>query len=189
MTARWTIDPLRWNGWGMSPTPRDDVPVTAGPIAPGIRVSPHFTFAELTATDHREFLELQADPPWQVRANLVRLAYDLLEPARALVGPLRVNSGYRCAPLNAAIGGSKTSRHMDGLAADVFPLEMDMRDAYRRLAESGVPLYQIIWEYGRWTHLGAALHGQQPRGERLAIYAPGHYEPWDPADPRFRGVT
>lgn len=159
-----------------------------GPVPRGARVSPHFSFAELTTTEHRDVLRQQADPPPEVRANLVRLAVDLLEPAREIVGPLRVNSGYRCPRLNAAIGGSLTSRHMDGLAADVFPLDMDISDAYERLAQSGIPFDQIIFEFGRWLHLGAAAHGAEPRLQRLAIYASGKYERWNPQDPRFRGV-
>lgn len=149
-------------------------------------VSPHFTFTELTRTNHRAYLEEQAAPPPQVRANLVRLAVDLLEPARELVGPLRVNSGYRCPGLNAAIGGSTTSAHMQGLAADIVPLEMDLRDAFTRLAKSGLPLDQLIFEFSRWIHVGGAAHAHQPRGQRLAIYEPGAYEPWRPNDPRFR---
>lgn len=160
-----------------------------GPILPGTRVSPHFSFAELTTTEHRDFLDLQADPPWQVRANLVRLAYDLLEPARALVGPLRVNSGYRCPALNVAIGGSRTSAHMDGLAADVFPLEMDLVDAYERIRDCSLPIDQAILEFGRWLHLGAALHGQEPRRRALMIFTPGHYEQFVSSDPRVRGLA
>jgi hypothetical protein len=160
-----------------------------GQVPGGTRVSPHFTFAELTTTEHRDFLYEQADAPPQVRANLLRLAVDLLEPARALVGPLRVNSGYRCPGLNAAIGGSKTSRHMDGLAADVFPLELDLVDAFERLAQSGVAFDQLIFEFGRWIHVGGAPHGHEPRLQRLAIYEPGRYERWTPADPRFRGCA
>ncbi len=160
-----------------------------GQILAGARVSPHFTFAELVTTEHVEFLEEQEAAPAQVRANLVRLAIDLLEPARALVGPLRVNSGYRCPALNAALPGhSKTSRHMDGLAADVFPLEMDLRDAFERLAQSGLAFDQLIFEFSRWIHVGAALHGQEPRLQRLAIYEPARYERWDPSDPRFRAA-
>lgn len=155
------------------------------PIPPGTRVSPHFSAAELTATDHRDFLWEQARPPPQIRMNLARLAADLLEPARALVGRLRVNSGYRCPALNATIGGSKTSAHMHGLAADVFPLDMELHDAFERLAESGLPFDQLIFEFSRWIHVGAPLHGKQPRGERLAIFEPGAYVRWAAADPRY----
>jgi zinc D-Ala-D-Ala carboxypeptidase len=149
------------------------------------RVSEHFTFAELTITEHRDFLDEQADAPPQVRANLVRLAVDLLEPVRALVGPLRVNSGYRCRGLNSAIGGSRTSAHVDGLAADVVPVDLDLRDAYVLLAESPLPFDQLIYEFGRWIHIGGARHGAAPRRECLAIYQAGGYVRWSRADPRF----
>jgi zinc D-Ala-D-Ala carboxypeptidase len=153
------------------------------------RVSPHFTFAELTTTDHRAFLAEQADPPAQVRANLVRLGADLLEPALAQVGPLRVNSGYRCPGLNAAIGGSETSAHMEGLAADVVPLETNLGAAFEQLALSGLPLDQLIFEFGRWIHIGAAKHGRPPRGELLMIFEAGRYEQWRATDPRFRALA
>ena len=160
-----------------------------GVIPPGARVSEHFSFAELTTTDHRDFLDEQADAPPQVRANLVRLAVDLLEPARSLVGPLRVNSGYRCPGLNRAIGGSLTSAHMDGLAADLCPLEMHMVDAYERILQSSLPFDQLILEWGRWIHLGAARHAQEPRRQALMIWAPGKYEKFASSDPRVRGVA
>lgn len=151
------------------------------------KVSPHFTLAELTTTDHREFLAQQADPPPDVRRNLVRLCFDLLEPARGLLGPLHVNSGYRCPELNAAIpGSSRTSAHMLGCAADVVPLDVDLRDAMVRLAASGLPFDQLIWEYGHWVHIGAPWGGNLPRGQRLAIWTPGHYEEWSAEDPRFQ---
>lgn len=149
------------------------------------RVSPHFTFAELTRTEHRDFLDEQADAPPAVRANLVRLCVDLLEPARAIVGPLRVNSAYRCPGLNAAIGGSRGSRHMDGLAADVYPLTMPLHEAFTLLAQSSLPFDQIIFEFNRWIHIGGARHAHHARGQRLAIYEAGRYEPWNPGDPRF----
>lgn len=154
---------------------------------PGTLISPHFSFAELVATQHRDFLDEQGEAPAQVRANLRRLCLDLLEPARALVGPLRVTSGYRCPGLNRAVGGSRSSAHIDGLAADVVPLELDLRDAYQRLAQSGLAFDQLIFEFGRWIHIGGPRHGAEPRLQRLAIYEAGTYLAWSPADPRFRG--
>jgi uncharacterized protein YcbK (DUF882 family) len=45
---------------------------------------------------------------------------DKLQELRDMVGfPLRINSGYRCAKHNAAIGGAKASRHQHGFAADI----------------------------------------------------------------------
>lgn len=43
-----------------------------------------------------------------------------LNAARAFAGvPFGITSGYRCRDYNRAIKGSKTSSHMDGLAADI----------------------------------------------------------------------
>ena len=44
----------------------------------------------------------------------------LLDVLRAVLGvPIRINSGYRCATRNKAVGGSDRSRHMLGCAADL----------------------------------------------------------------------
>lgn len=149
-------------------------------------ISPHFTLSELTTTDHRDFLEAQAHPDERILSNLVHLCHTLLEPAREILGPLHVNSGWRCPGLNAAIGGSKTSRHMDGLAADVVPIEMDLKTAYVMLTQSSLEIDQAIWEFGRWIHLGACSPDLEPRRQLLAIYEPGKYLSWDPLDDRFR---
>jgi hypothetical protein len=105
------------------------------------------------------------------------------------VGPLRVTSCYRCPGLNYVIGGSKTSRHMMGLAGDLLPVTMRLQDAYRRVVESAIPYDQAIFEFSRWLHLGAAIHGQEPRRQALMIFEAGQYEPFNAADPRFRGVV
>ncbi len=155
------------------------------PVPGALAVSPHFSFAELSTTQHREFLQDQANPPAHVRANLTRLAIDLLEPARALVGPLHVSSGYRCPGLNWAIGGSHTSYHMLGLAADVVPVEMALPQAMDVLVDSGLPFDQLLFEFGRWLHLAAPRHGATPRGQCFAVFVPGVYELWKPDDPRI----
>jgi hypothetical protein len=54
---------------------------------------------------------------------------DLLR--RAWGGPLGVNSGWRCAPHNSEVGGSRTSRHLIGCAADIRPILSAASDAYR----------------------------------------------------------
>jgi zinc D-Ala-D-Ala carboxypeptidase len=160
-----------------------------GQIPPGARVSDHFTFAELTATEHRDFLDEQADAPPEVRMNLVRLAVDVLEPARDLCGPLKVNSAYRCPGLNRAIGGALRSAHLDGLAADVVPVELDLRDAYLRIMQSSIPWDQLIFEWGRWIHVAAAHHAHDPRRQALMVWEPGKYEKFAANDPRVRGVA
>ena len=57
--------------------------------------------------------------------NLTRLCEEVLQPLRDhLKKPIKINSGYRSKELNLAIGGSKTSDHMDGKAADIVCSDM-----------------------------------------------------------------
>jgi len=51
--------------------------------------------------------------------NLRRLCQSVLQPLRVhLKRPVVITSGYRSPALNRAIGGSPTSHHMQGRAAD-----------------------------------------------------------------------
>jgi zinc D-Ala-D-Ala carboxypeptidase len=165
--------------------PAGDVSQT--PLA--ARLSPHLTWAEATFTQHRGFLREQADPPAVARLNLRRVAVDLFEPARAMVGPLLVTSGYRCPELNERVGGARHSAHMDGRALDVIPLEMGIREAMERLADTALPFEKLILEFGRWLHIQVGRHGEEPRRDRFMVFAPGHYEPWNATDPRVLDLT
>lgn len=50
----------------------------------------------------------------------MQLVEAVLQPCRDYMGiPIRVNSGYRCPALNTLVGGSKTSDHLRGCAADI----------------------------------------------------------------------
>jgi len=82
-------------------------------------LTPHFTDVELGAIG----------APVAVQSNLTRLA-GLLESFRQVWGvPVKVDSGYRSAEHNAAVGGVETSQHLDGTAADVVPLGLSLYEA------------------------------------------------------------
>jgi len=75
----------------------------------------YFTFAELTTTS----TGFKNVPNWDEIENLKTLA-DYLDCIRTSFGkPIRVNCAYRSKEVNAAVGGSKTSAHLQGLAADI----------------------------------------------------------------------
>ena len=82
-----------------------------------IRLSQHF---QLT-----EFLNLEKYPDnlptVQVLFNLKYGCQYLLEPARRVVGPIIVNSGFRNPRVNALVGGVRNSQHLQGQAADIRP--------------------------------------------------------------------
>ena len=109
--------------------------------------------------------------PENLRANVERTA-QMLERVRAWLGnrPLRITSWYRCKALNTAIGGSKTSAHMRGLAVDFKPsLDWTLYAAFEELAKSDIPFDQLIEEStrdgARWIHIG--FSEGKPRREVL----------------------
>ena len=86
-------------------------------------LSPHFTLKEMlrSATAERDeaLKQEQENPSDDVVASLQYLASTVLEPIRQSVAmPLHISSGYRCPLVNKLVGGSATSQHCLGEAAD-----------------------------------------------------------------------
>lgn len=87
------------------------------------RLSPNFTLEEFVRSEAAEripaLLAQQRNPPPEVVANLRYLCRSTLQPLRErLRFPIRITSGYRSHELNRLIGGSPTSQHRVGQAAD-----------------------------------------------------------------------
>ena len=60
-------------------------------------------------------------PTMQGVVNMTYGCHLLLEPARLVVGPIIINSGFRNSRVNALVGGVKSSQHLQGCAADIRP--------------------------------------------------------------------
>ena len=86
-----------------------------------MNLTEHFTFEELTHTDHRT---LDNTPNEAELANLKRLAAFLEDVKKVLGGkPIMVNSAFRSKAVNDAVGSKDTSQHRIGCAADIrYPL-------------------------------------------------------------------
>jgi len=125
-------------------------------------VTPHFTLAELTHTDHRL---LNNTPNAAELANLKRLA-EFLETVKTTLGgkPIMINSAFRSKAVNDAVGSKDTSQHRQGLAAD-FRVPGMAPDAVVR-ALLNLPYDQIIREYDAWTHISIS---DKPRRQALII--------------------
>ena len=131
-------------------------------------MTPHFSLAELTHTDHREFDNV---PNADETANLQRLA-ELLEKVKALLGnkPVMINSAFRCKQVNDAVGSKDTSQHRLGCAADIRIPGMLPDEVVRAVVASGLPYDQIIREFDRWTHISVTnVAGASPRRQALII--------------------
>ncbi len=137
----------------------------------------YFAPTELTVTG-TGLTNLPSAAEW---SNLEQLATQVLDPFRVTVGPIRITSGYRSAAVNTAIGGSKSSMHLVGKAADfklasgtkssaVFPILAAMA--------RNLPVRQLIL-YA--PERGGHIHVDYSPGSSLQlIYAPagGGYEAW-----------
>ena len=125
-------------------------------------MTPHFTLAELTHTDHRS---LDNTPNAQELANLKRLA-EFLETVKTTLGgkPIMINSAFRSKAVNDAVGSKDTSQHRLGLAADFKVPGMAPDAVVRALLK--LPYDQIIREYDAWTHISI---NDKPRRQALII--------------------
>ena len=145
----------------------------------------HFTFNEFEDSDKARELGIDNRMPELAEAHIVELVDILLDPLReAWGGPLTVTSGYRCTELNRAVGGSETSSHLAGWAADLVPDVDDprgvqglVRFAIEWLTATGLPFDQLIDERSggsRWLHIGIRnLKGAQRR--QVKVYDNGKY--------------
>jgi len=85
-----------------------------------MNLSPNFSLHELTKSETALRLELDNTPGEAETAALRLLCEKVLQPVRDHYGKgVKVNSGYRSPESNAAVGGSKTSDHCKGQAADI----------------------------------------------------------------------
>lgn len=133
-----------------------------------MNLTPNFTLEELTHTDHREFDNTPND---EELANLVRLA-DFLEQVKALLGgkTIIVNSAFRSAEVNRAVGSSDKSQHRRGCAADIRVPGMTPDEVVSAIVASGLPYDQVIREFDRWTHVSIPnTEDSAPRSMALII--------------------
>jgi hypothetical protein len=85
-----------------------------------MNLSVNFTLKELTKSDTATRLNLDNNPDEATIENLKLLCQEVLQPIREHFGKsVTVNSGFRSPESNAAVGGSKTSDHCLGRAADI----------------------------------------------------------------------
>ena len=131
-------------------------------------MTPHFSLAELTTTDHREF---KNEPNPSETANLQRLA-ELLEQVKVAIGgkPVMVNSAFRSKQVNDAVGSKDTSQHRLGCAADIRVPGVTPNDVVKAIIAAKLPFDQLIREFDRWTHISVPNDPKgKPRGQVLII--------------------
>lgn len=104
----------------------------------------YFTISELTRSDTASIKQIDNTPNKEITEHLIELVEKLLDPLRndwaeycdvnQLGNPaISVNSGYRCNELNKAVGGSLTSAHLTGYAADLQNVSGSREEFYQFL--------------------------------------------------------
>jgi hypothetical protein len=121
-----------------------------------MKLSANFSLAELTKTNVRQF---DNTPSMQVIDNLQALVDNVLQPIRNKFGQVTVTSGYRSPEVNKAIGGSATSDHCFGFAADFEVVGVDNKELARWVADN-LKFKQLILEFytkgvpdSGWVHV------------------------------------
>lgn len=115
----------------------------------------YFTIEEMTKSSTAKANSIDNTPSDEEIAKLQKLIEVVLDPLREWYGkPIRVNSGFRCEALNEAVGGSDTSQHRLGEAADIT---VGTKKGNKKLFEyikDNLPFDQLINESNfSWVHV------------------------------------
>lgn len=129
-----------------------------------MKLSPNFHLTEFTTSQTASRRGIDNTPSPAIIVRLKRTAAGL-EKVRARLGkPILVSSGYRCPALNKAVGGSPTSDHMEGDAADfTSPGFGSPLNICRAIAASDIDFDQLIDE-DTWVHISFG-----PRNRRQVL--------------------
>lgn len=136
-----------------------------------LNFAPNWPLSRLIHSDTAKAKGIDNTPPDALMENLARLSRALATIESALKerfpgAKIWIESGYRCPTLNKALGGSSTSSHMEGSAADIKFSGCTITELAQVIKDS-VPYFdQIISEFGRWVHLGVRV-GEKGRRNQL----------------------
>lgn len=135
-----------------------------------------FTWSEMLASDTAKKFNISNIPNERQQKNITQLCEEILEPIRLKYKTdcnksFKVNSGFRSEELNGKMGGSSTSQHKTGSAADIenqwginngelFKLINDM------ISNNEIEVGQLIWEHGDcenpdWIHVSLPNAGKK----------------------------
>ena len=152
-----------------------------------MKLTTHFALSEFTRSESAKREGLDNTPTPEHLENLKTLCEKVLEPIRLKYGSINISSGYRGKMLNHFIGGSVSSDHCVGRAADI-----DMDDIGTGVTNTEIFNYikdnldydQLIWEFGTkekpdWVHVG--YRGKDNRKQTLRatkVNGKSHYSPY-----------
>ena len=124
------------------------------------KISKHITYKEATKSATALRLGIENTPNDYELQNMELIAEKVFEPLRRAVnGPIKINSFFRCEELNKAIGGSNRSQHCQGRAIDIDDFYGYVSNSYMYYyIKDNLDFDQLIWEFGTdtnpdWVHV------------------------------------
>jgi hypothetical protein len=135
----------------------------------------HFELNEFLESEVAKSRRIDNFPSFEVVEHLEELITKFLEPLRTALGlPIVIGSGFRCPALNRAVGGSDTSVHPIGYAADIscpYMAFSKFKDyVVNWVQKNNIKFDQILIETERatgkqWLHIGLYNRSGQQRGQ------------------------
>lgn len=125
-----------------------------------MKLTENFSLAEMIKSETALRQGLDNTPGEVELENLRKLAENVLQPIRDAYGRgVKVNSGFRHPDVNAAVGGSRTSDHCKGQAADIEIPGVANADLAQWISEN-LEFRQLILEFytpgipdSGWVHV------------------------------------
>ena len=138
-----------------------------------MQLTEHFTLEEMIVSPTAKRLGLPNTPTQEHIENMRYCCEKILEPVRAHFGkPVQINSSYRAPAVNKAVGGSKTSQHVNGQAIDFEIPGIDNKTVADWVADN-LEFDQVILEFytkgdknSGWVHASIKKEGGN-RKQRL----------------------
>ena len=141
-----------------------------------MKITTNFTLEELVHSSTAKRLGLDNTPNQQETDKLIKLAKEVLQPIRdAWKSPIVVNSAFRSETVNKAVGGSKTSQHKLGEAADITIGSKEQNKKLfnfilKMISSKKLNVGQLIDEYGySWIHVSLPRTNGKPNNQILHL--------------------
>jgi putative chitinase len=138
------------------------------------QLTEHFNLSEMTVSPTAKRLGLSNQPTAEHIENMRYCCEKILEPVRAKFGPVTINSSYRAPAVNKAVGGSKTSQHVNGQAIDFEVKGVDNKKVADWVADN-LEFDQVILEFytagdknSGWVHASIKKEGGNRRQRLIA---------------------
>ncbi len=146
-----------------------------------MKLTENFSFEEFCNTDKTEFQAQNLLQGEAFKNNMTLVCLELEKLRAFMFRPIYINSGFRCPELNKAVGGTLTSQHTTGGAADFVVKDFQDLSGLNFIFDwcsNHFNYGQLIFETppnkSPWIHFGIPREGRE---KTRFIYENGVYKP------------